>query len=370
MTGTSRLGFGLMRLPLMDRADRRSIDFDCTAELFDLYLEGGGRYFDTACKYHGGESERAVRRCLTDRYPRDRFELTDKLTLDAVKGPEEQEAFFLRQLERCGVEYFDRYLIHSLGPLRWEIAEAWKSFDFLCRIKDKGQALQIGFSYHGDAETLNQILSTHPEVDVVQLQLNYIDWRSPVVQSEACWEAAVRHGKTISVMEPLKGGALAGDGLLPQSCASPAALGLRFAAEKERVDTVLSGMNKPEQVSENLKTFRNLSPLTAEERDWLKRAAALFHSRVAVACSGCGYCLELCPKHIPIPEIFNIYNNYSAVGKENPRNAWIYVKNACAGKGKPSDFLSCGSCERICPQQLPTRTLLQKISRELEQPEK
>lgn len=362
------LGFGLMRLPLLDQNDRTSVDFDKTGSLIGLYLSLGGRYFDTAYKYCGGQSENAVRICLTSQYPRDRFLLADKMTLDALSSSSEQEPFFRKQLQKCNVEYFDRYLIHSLGPLRWQKAQAWDCFSFLARIKQEGRAKQIGFSYHGDAKTLDLILSAHPEIDFVQLQLNYLDWNHPVIQSKACWQTAVRHGKKISVMEPLKGGALLSFGQGCKAGFSPSDLGLRFIAEKENVEIVLSGMNGEKQVAENMRTMKEPLPLCEEERKELEKILVRYEQQRVIPCSGCDYCADQCSAKIPISRTLEIYNSYLMTGKasSNLVNSRIYLKNLCASVGRPSGCLSCGRCERICPQQIPIRKHLRQIADEME----
>jgi len=360
------LGFGLMRLPLLDPNDRSSVDFDKTGSLIDLYLSLGGSYFDTAFKYCGKESENAVRICLTSQYPRARFILADKLTLDAITSPDEMESFFQRQLKKCGVDYFDRYLIHSLGPLRWQKAQAWGCFSFLSRIRKEERVKEIGFSYHGDAETLDLILSSYPEIDFVQLQLNYLDWNDSVIQSRECWERAVKHGKRISAMEPLKGGALLKFGSNHSSLPSPSNLGLRFIAEKENVEYVLSGMNEQKQVTENMQAIDQLPQLTEDERIELERIRERYSRQRVIPCSGCDYCADQCPMKIPVSRILEVYNSYLMTQKVNLTNSRIYLKNLCASGGRPSKCLTCGSCERICPQQIPIRKLLSEISIELE----
>ena len=204
-----KLGFGAMRLPLTDREDPKSIDLAQFQQMADLFLERGFRYFDTAYPYHDGYSEEAIRQCVVERYPRDSFLLADKMPILQVKAAEDYDRFFAEQLRRCGVEYFDVYLLHNLGRDRYPNTERFGGFEFLKRLKERGQARNIGFSFHDDAETLDRILTEHPEVDVVQLQINYLDWDGAVAQSGRCYEVAARHGKDVVVMEPVKGGQLA-----------------------------------------------------------------------------------------------------------------------------------------------------------------
>lgn len=354
------LGFGLMRLPLKDPSDRTSIDFEKTSRLVASFLENGGQLFDTACKYHGGESETAVRNCIASCYERKTFRLADKITLDFVQRPEDQYPFFKNQLRKCGVSYFDRYLIHSLGPLRYPKAQAFDTFSFLSKLKRKGFVKEIGFSYHGDAATLEQILTDHPEVDFVQLQLNYVDWDDPIVEARRCWEIAVQHAKQISVMEPLKGGMIVRSAL-EKDHANLISLAFRFIAEKANVNTILSGMNEPEHVVQNLRIMRSLSPLIPDELAFLQSIAEEYRKNSAVSCSGCGYCLEVCPKAIPIPTCFALFNQSCAANGYNDLNRRIYYKNITSQNGKASGCLKCGKCEKLCPQRIPIRETLKLV---------
>ena len=242
----------------------------------------------------------------------------------------------------------------------------WNSFSFISKIKKEGLADEIGFSYHGDAGTLECILNEHPEVDFVQLQLNYMDWNSAVVQSMACWNTAVRHQKKIHVMEPLKGGMLTQTDIGKEEQCVLANLGLRFVAQKQNVRIVLSGMNEPNQIRENLMSVRGGKPLDERELQTLEAIRNRYESQRIIACSKCNYCMDQCPKQIPIPRLFEVYNALMLTGDTILVNSRIYLKNLCVSDNKPSKCLSCGRCERACPQQLPIRQLLKAIAEKLE----
>ena len=307
-----KLGFGSMRLPLIHSEDPKSIDLPQLTKMVDLYMERGFRYFDTAYPYHGEASEDAVRQCLTERYPRESFFLADKMPILRVKAPEDYERFFAEQLRRCGVSYFDVYLLHNLGRDRYPNTERFGGFAFLRRLKEQGLVRNIGFSFHDDAETLDRILSEHPEVDAVQLQINYLDWNDAVAQSGRCYETAVRHGKEVIVMEPVKGGQLAS---LPgqagklfsdyygERAPSPASLAIRYAASLEQVRVVLSGMSTLEQVSENTGFMQDFEPLSPAERNLAEQIEKEMKRAIRVPCTGCRYYTEVCPKGIAIPII-------------------------------------------------------------------
>ena len=362
-----KLGFGTMRLPLLDAEDPKSIDLETFQQMADLYLERGFCYFDTAYPYHEGLSEEAVRQCVAERYPRDRFLLADKMPVYLVKQPEDYERIFAEQLRRCGVEYFDVYLLHNLGRDRYPNTERLGGFAFLRKLKEQGLARNIGFSFHDDAETLDRILTEHPEVDVVQLQINYLDWNGAVAQSGRCYETAKRHGKDVIVMEPVKGGQLAA---LPEkamelftafygdAAPSPASLAIRFAASLSQVKVVLSGMSSPEQVADNTGFMGDFAPLTEEEHGLTREIEQELKRAIRVPCTSCRYCMEVCPKNIAIPNYFGLLNLYAVTGKKTN----MYYQRYSLNHGRASDCLKCGLCEKNCPQHIPIRQMLEEFA--------
>ena len=362
-----KLGFGTMRLPLKDAEDPKNIDLETFRQMADLFLARGFCYFDTAYPYHGGFSKEAVRQCVAERYPRERFLLADKMPVYLVKTAEDYERIFAEQLRRCGVEYFDVYLLHNLGRDRYPDVQRLGGFDFLRRLKERGLARNIGFSFHDDAETLDRILTEHPEVDVVQLQINYLDWNGAVAQSGRCYETAKRHGKDVIVMEPVKGGQLA---KLPgkamelftafygDAAPSPASLAIRFAASLEQVKVVLSGMSTPEQMEDNTGFMEPFAPLTPEERTLTQEIEQELKRAIRVPCTACRYCMEVCPRNIAIPDYFGLLNLYAVTGKKTN----MYYQRYSLNHGKASDCLKCGLCERNCPQHLPIRQTLEEFA--------
>ena len=284
-----------------------------------------------------------------------------------VKAPEDYDRFFTEQLRRCGVTYFDVYLLHNLGRDRYPNTERVGGFEFLKRLKEHGQARNIGFSFHDDAETLDRILTEHPEVDVVQLQINYLDWDGAVAQSGRCYEVAVRHGKDVVVMEPVKGGQLA---KLPDAAMklfedfygadapSPASLAIRYVASLEQVKVVLSGMSTPEQVSDNTAYMRDFAPLSAGEHELTVQIAQELKRSIKVSCTGCRYCMEVCPQNIAIPDYFGLLNLHAVTGKKTN----MYYERYSMNHGKASECLKCGLCEKNCPQHIRIRDMLEEFA--------
>lgn len=365
--GTKKLGFGAMRLPQTDPDNPRSIDLDQFRRMADMFMERGFRYFDTAYPYHDGYSEEAVRQCVVERYPRESFLLADKMPVFLVEKPEDYDRFFAEQLRRCGVDYFDVYLLHNLGRDRYPNTQRFGGFDFLKRLKREGRARTIGFSFHDDAQTLDRILTEHPEVDVVQLQINYLDWDGAVAQSGRCYETAARHGKDVIVMEPVKGGQLAR--LSEEAMAafadfyggdapSPASLAVRYAASLERVRVVLSGMSTPAQVADNTSYMRDFVPLSEEEHGLAERIAGVMKRAIKVPCTSCRYCMEVCPQNIAIPDYFGLLNLHAVTG--NKTN--MYYQRYSMNHGKATDCLKCGLCEQNCPQHIPIRERLEEFA--------
>ena len=367
-----KLGFGFMRLPLLNKEDPTSIDMDQLKKMVDLYMGEGFTHFDTAYMYHKGESERAFKAAVADRYPRESYTLTDKLPASSLNSREDLYRVFDEQIEKTGVDYFDYYWIHNVGGASYRRVESMGAFDLLKEKKANGKAKHIGFSFHDKSEILDEILTEHPEVEFVQLQINYLDWKNPGVDSENCYKVARKHGKKVFIMEPVKGGMLAS---VPEEAeeimkrydpeASIASWAIRFAASLEGVQTVLSGMSSLEQMKDNLAYMSDFKPLSKMEYDILDKVTDIIKKDVAIACTGCRYCTENCPKDIAIPEYFALYNSLKRFGNEN--QAAMYFRNISLKHGKPSDCLSCGNCEKKCPQHLPIRELLRdKIKPEIE----
>lgn len=364
-----KLGFGFMRLPLLEG---EQIDVETVKVMADEFIARGFTYFDTAAPYHQGHSEEALRQAVVERYPREAYTITDKLSLFMVDSAEALPGFFDAQLERLGVDYLDYYLLHGLSSSTYRQAEELGAFDFIKKLKDDGRVRHIGMSFHDNAEVLDEILTAHPELDVVQLQLNYLDWEDAAVQSHKCYDTVTRHGKPVLVMEPVKGGNLAkvpaeAEAMLrardPE--ASNASWAIRFAASLDNVMMVLSGMSSPEQVDDNTSFMRDFKPLTGDEVSMLEKCAEIIRGDIAIPCTGCRYCVDGCPMHIAIPECFSLYNYH--VSREGKTSApAMYYETIIKDHGKASDCIKCGQCEERCPQHLPIRDYLEKAAEILE----
>ncbi len=358
-----KLGFGCMRLPMKDGA----IDMPQFKKMVDAFMEQGFRYFDTAYGYLDGKSEGAVKEAVVDRYPRDQFFLATKMPLWTINETADYEVRFAEQLSRTGAGYFDFYLLHNLSGDQIEKTETLGGFDFLKSLKEKGLARHIGFSYHDTAARLDELLTKHPEVEFVQLQINYADWESESVQSRLCYETVRKHGKSVVIMEPVKGGSLA---LMSEKVqgifkgadpdASVASWAIRFAASLDGVITVLSGMSNEEQMADNLSTVKNFKPLTEDERKIIAQVTEILDNTPTVPCTDCKYCTENCPQGIKIPAYISAYNNYKIfANKDGFKGRLEMIKKE---SGDLSDCLACGVCEGRCPQHIGIIDLLKEIA--------
>ena len=352
-----KLGFGLMRLPKTNEA----IDVPQVCEMVDHFLAAGFTYFDTAYVYDG--SEVAAKAALVDRHPRASYTLATKLHVGKCANAEEARKELETSLARTGAGYFDYYLLHALMANNVDKYEEFGLWDFVRELKANGTIRHYGFSFHDSPELLDKLLTEHPDVDFVQLQINYADWENPEVQSRACYEVARKHGKQVVIMEPVKGGALANppeqvkalfDAAKPG--ASYASWALRFAASLDGVLAVLSGMSNLEQVDDNLATMSDFQPLNDAEQKVIQQAQHILGNSAAIACTACHYCTAGCPKKIAIPEIFAAANKQLANGQK--AEAAAAYAAATAEGGKASACIHCKQCERICPQHLPTTDLL------------
>ncbi len=365
---TFKLGFGLMRLP---KNPDGSIDIPQVCKMADMFIEAGGTYFDTAYVYNNGDSERAFKAAVADRFPRSAYTIATKLNANnaSIHNAEEAKAEFATSLERTGAGYFDYYLLHALQRGSYVTYDKYGIWDFVKEQRDKGLIKHWGFSFHADPELLEELLTAHPDVDFIQLQINYADWENPGIRARECYEVARRHNKPITVMEPIKGGALADPIPAVQEilkAAAPdmslASWAIRYVASMDGIITVLSGMSNIAQMEDNLSYMRNFKPLDEAEQDVIRRAQEAIQGDKAIACTACHYCTEGCPMNIPIPEIFAVSNRQR--GNEAFRTRREY-SIATEGRGKASDCIECGQCEGACPQHLPIIELL-KTCRSME----
>lgn len=341
-------GFGFMRLPMAEN----KVDRDATTRMVDAFLEAGLNYFDTAHGYLDGQSETALRACLTSRYPRERYVLTNKLSGNFFHTQEEILPLFQSQLDACGVTYFDFYLMHAMNAQRHADYQRLHAYDTALELKAQGKIRHMGISFHDSAQVLDRILTDRPEIEVVQLQFNYVDYLDPGVQSRACYDVCRKHGKPVIVMEPVKGGSLVN---LPQEAlelmtgGSPASYAIRFAASFDGIAMVLSGMSNLAQVEDNLGYMTDFQPLTDGEMDIVAAVRDIYQSRHRIPCTTCRYCTEVCPMEIPIPELFT------------QANARPEREIAPELLEKAAECVHCHACAQQCPQHLRIPELLEHL---------
>ena len=359
-------GFGCMRLPM----NGEEVDMEQTKGMVDTFLDRGFNYFDTAHGYIQGKSERALKAALTSRYPREKYILTDKLTDCFFKTQADIRPFFESQLEACGVDYFDFYLMHAQSETSFAHFKACRAYETAFQLKAEGKVRHVGISFHDRAEVLEQILTEYPQVEVVQIQFNYVDYEDLAVQSRRCYEVCRKFGKPVIVMEPVKGGSLVN---LPEEAkkvledlhgGSPASYAIRFAAGFPGIRMVLSGMSDMEQMLDNTSFMADFQPLDEKEMAAIRKVQEIFRSKNLIPCTACRYCIDGCPQHISIPDLFAVMNTKQI---HHDWNADYYYNEVHTAPGRrASDCLECGKCEKACPQHLPIRQLLKDVAKAFE----
>ena len=359
-----RIGFGLMRLPETDGV----IDIDKVCKMADSYLAAGFNYFDTAYVYHGGNSERAVKEAIVKRHPRDSFTIATKLPAWSIHSFEDRDKIFNEQLERCGVDYFDFYLLHSIEDgNNYDTYVKYDCFNWGIQKRAEGKIRHFGFSFHGTPELLVKIVDSHPEIEFVQIQLNYADWDNPLVHSGELYKILSERNIPIIVMEPCKGGKLANH---DEECTeilksvrpdkSVASWAFRFVGSLPGVTTILSGMSTQDQMEDNMNTFQNFEPLSDEERAAIDKVIEVMFRVEQIGCTACRYCVDGCPMSISIPDVISAINTKRKFPGDMRPQFFYNGLIARDGNGKASDCIGCGQCEGVCPQHLPIIEILKE----------
>lgn len=373
-----KFGFGLMRLPLKDDDDLASIDYNKVNEMVDEYIKRGYNFFDTGYPYHNGLSEVAFRECVLKRYPREDVIISDKMPLFSLEKEEDLERFFNEQLERCGVDYFDYYMLHNFSTWTKKVTFNLKAFEFIIKKKKEGKIKHIGISLHDKPKLLKLALDKYPEIEFVLLQINYLDWQSNTIESRKCYNLVCDYNKDVFIMEPVKGGNLVN---IPASVktlfkdykedSTPAEWALRFCGSLDNAKVIFSGVSNMEQLKENLDIFDNFKPLSNQEYYMLGQAATLINQDVVVDCTGCNYCVGECDHNIPIPKYLRTYNDYFRLPEDKNFSATGYYKTFSLNPeyGKASDCDACGDCVKQCPQNIKIPKIMEKIVEVFEEDE-
>ena len=375
--GEKKLGFGCMRVPLLDPSNNTSADMKQLEAMVDRFLAAGFRYFDTAYMYHDFKSETFVREALVKRHNRDSFLVADKLPLGMLKKKEDVDRIFQEQKEKTGLSYFDFYLMHDMNHGNYLTAKKYGAIDYARAKRQAGEIRHLGFSFHDNAQVLDLILRENPDMEFVQLQINYLDWESQGVQSKKCYQVATEHGIPVIVMEPVKGGTLA---KVPQEVEkemkamhpdwSVASWAMGFAAGLDNVKMVLSGISNMEQMENNISFLTDLPTFGQEEKELLARACDVIAGKIAVPCTGCRYCVEesSCPMGIPIPNYFALYNTENLQREKGWTPEREYYSNFVKlGNGRASQYIACHKCKKVCPQHIAISEKMQDVTKILEE---
>lgn len=361
-------GFGAMRLPQIDETNLESVDEKEFEKMVNAYMDSGYNYFDTAYPYHNGESERMLKKYLVEKYPRDSFLIADKLPSFLLQNKEDVENFFTEQLERCGVEYFDYYMLHNVSTWTLDALRKFKAWDYLKKVKEEDKVKHIGISLHDNAEILEEVLKEMPEIEFVQLQINYLDWENESIQAKECYEIARKYNKDIIIMEPLKGGTLVD---VPAEIEekfkkynpdiSAPGWALKYCFDLEGVISVLSGASNLQQLEDNLNTMKHIKPLDSTEKELISQAIIAINDSIEIPCTNCNYCINECPNGIPIPKFFELYN----IEKRLPSNGFspqqVYYRTYAMKTAEASDCDFCGACIEKCPQHLDIPEYMGKV---------
>lgn len=374
-----KFGFGMMRLPQLDENDPTKVDIEQVKQMVDEYIKAGGKYFDTAYPYHNGVSELVLKEAVVERYPREDFIVATKLPVFSVNKEEDMENFFNEQLEKCGVDYFDYYLIHNINEMTHHVVYDFDAFEFVRQKKREGKIKKIGFSLHDKSEALIEALEAFPDCDFVQLQINYLDWESFSIESKRCYEIATEYNKPVIVMEPVKGGALAN---LPENAeklfkeydenSENVSYALRFCNELDNVFMILNGVSSLEQMKSSINIFKDIQPLTKEEHEIIDQVKDIVNDLTPIKCTECNYCIEHCPVNIPISKYFSTYNTYhinkTQNGDEMGASVYYLVLSENEENGAANECVECGACMKYCPQHLEIPDLLKEVDKELNDP--